>query len=57
MLFSVVIPGIYIWILVRNLDNLDSNEIKQMFGTLYLDLALDEDDSEEPGKQNHHIYI
>ena len=33
--FSIVIPGIYIGCLVRNLDNLDKPDVKEMFGTLY----------------------
>ena len=57
LLFAVVIPGIYIWLLVRHLDNLDKAPVKQKYGTLFTQLALDDQASKLEGQQNHHIYI
>ena len=57
LLFLAVIPGLFIWILVRNLDNLSDAQIREQYGAMYFQLALDDKDSKLPGQQNHHVYI
>ena len=35
LLFLAVIPGLFIWILVRNLDNLSDAQIREQYGAMY----------------------
>ena len=55
--FAALIPGIYIRLLVKNLDELNKAEVKEKYEALYLQVALDEQSSELEGKQNHHVYM
>ena len=44
--FAVLLPGIYIRLLVKNLDELDKVEKRKKFGSLFAQLALDDQSSE-----------